>query len=95
VPSLAPPFFNGSFFFTSELAMHKPRPYYTLDGVALRVGMTIWLWDNDAGVPYRRKVGSIDHQGWRVLFSDPDHDGYIGARVNAVFFTPFEIPFFR
>jgi hypothetical protein len=45
--------------------------------------MTIWVRSGEKIEEH--VVASISETGWKVIYEDPEPDGYIGARVSVVY----------
>lgn len=61
-------------------------PGVTVDGVRLEIGQQIWVWggSGDRSTVHPATIKEI-HNGRKVLYTEPDADGYIGARNSACF----------
>ena len=59
--------------------------YYTVDGVPLVVGMPIWIFPHCGDGIGENIVAEVPDPGYKVLYGNPDPEGYIGARINLVY----------
>ena len=61
-------------------------PFHTADGVKLEVGMKFWVHDTNTDRVVQHEVAEISPTGFKVIYKEPEPDGYIGSRVNGVYF---------
>ena len=64
---------------------YDPQPFHSADGTRLEGGMPVCVLDRNTGYPMPRIVDSVTEDGRKIIYSEPDPDGTIGARVDAVF----------